>query len=969
MTMFGRRFYRYSAYWIGFLILYFSQSMNLHAQSISGIINKYAQVLDIDTCLNEVLIGDATGFGVGDRVLLIQMKGALIDESNTPSFGTIIDFGNAGNYEFGTIAKIKGLQITLQNKLVRTYNTKGAVQIVRVPQYVDGVVTSTVTGLPWDGARGGIVVLEASASVTLNADINVNGLGFRGGDSSENSAAPFDSDYYTSRTSGDGGIKGEGIVQVTLTFEAGRGPLANGGGGGNNQNGGGGGGGNGGNGGTGGDQTELRGRFPNGGIGGRPIPQPDKIFFGGGGGGAHENDSRGTSGARGGGIVIIRTPVIKGGGRIFANGFDAREAGADGAGGGGAGGTIVLDVDPVPNTITLSAVGGKGGNNNADTLPTYCYAPGGGGSGGRVVVKGASVPPSLLAGGTAGVVTAPNLACKGSTYGATDGEKGGGTWNNIIFDGNVTFSYPRVLSSLETICEGDSIQLNLPGAHGIKWSPGAGLDNDAIGNPKASPAVTTRYSVSFLDSRNCAFLDTVLVVVNPRPKPVIAGSANVCSGQDFFYTVNPLPGATYLWTATGGTIQSGQGTENIGVQWSNGTTGILQIDVTASGTTCSGTSILLITINPAISAQVIGADTICEGESDTLTATAGYVKYEWSNGDSLQSIKVTKAGDYYVKTTSAGGCVTYSDTVSVGVNPLPTVSINASTLILPDVGGIDTLTVSDTFASQIWSNGKTTDTIFVIDSGTYSVAIVDSNGCSANALIHIIRDLSTPEITLSLDTLEAAPCELVTFPIRIDTSKNMPPSGATDFITEITFDATILAPVDKSIQSSTNGRWRTLTIHGIRPDNQINGLLPGIEFEVALGDSVATRIIIETFIFTNGKKVVIRTYNGMLRLKNLCTEGGARLFSETDSLVLRQNIPNPAHTTTVIRYTLIEEGNYRLWITDVLGRRVMTVLNNDIVKPGDYSVQVNTASLGVGNYFYILQTPTSVKRRMMRIER
>ncbi len=971
--MYRRRLIRSIVFCLGFFLLCHFGSQFLYAQTISGVINKYAKVLDIDTCLNQMIVEDATGFSVGDRILIIQMKGASIDRSNTSAFGTVLNYGVAGNYEFGSIAAIQGLQITLQNKIVKLYDAASSLQIVRVPQYVDAIIGTTVLSQRWDGLRGGVVVLEASGSVALNANIDVSGQGFRGGDSSENSASPFDTDYFNSRISANGGDKGEGIVGATTTYQCGRGPLADGGGGGDNQNSGGGGGSNGGSGGLGGDQTELRGRFSNGGLGGRAIDYTiasGKIFFGGGGGGGHENDSRGTSGGRGGGIVIIRSPILNGGGgKIISDGANALEAGADGAGGGGAGGTIVLDVTTINNNPTLSAQGGRGGNNNADTLPTYCYAPGGGGGGGLVVVKGPSVPPSQLSGGVAGIVTAPNLPCKGTTYGATDGTKGGGTWNNIVTDEDVQFSFPKVTTPLATICEGDVTQLNLPNAHGIIWTPSAGLDNPNIGNPKASPAKTTHYTVSYLDDRNCAFMDTALVIVNPKPKPSIQGSINVCAGETFYDSIVAIPGATYNWNVTGGTIVTGQGSSSIAIQWGPGPIGTVEVDVTATGTSCFGKDSVTVNISPVVNPTVTGGGAICDGDTLTLTATAGFFLYKWfPNGETTQSINVTKPGDYYVFTTSSGGCTAYSDTVRVIVHPIPIVTIIPSSISMPDFGGVDTLTLSGTFVDYKWSTGSLTDTAFISDSGTYSVDVIDTNGCKATAIIHIVRGPQPSEIWMSLDTLAAAPCENIAFPLRIDTSFNLAGSGATNYTVQITFDETLLVPIDKSIQSSIKGRWRTLTLHGTRPDAQVSGVLTAILFEVALGDTVATKIKIDTFYFTNGSPVTVHVSDGLFNLTKLCQQGGTRLFSETDSLLLNQNIPNPARSSTTIVYGLMEDGNTKLWLTDVLGRRAMTVFD-DILKAGKYSVQVNTSGLTTGNYFYILQTPTSVKRRMMRIER
>jgi hypothetical protein len=967
---------RYVCWYIIFLVLCCSQGKQLYAQNIGGSINIYAQVLDVDTCLNQLLIDNATGFNVGDRVLLIQMKGADVDLTNTASFGTVTDYGDAGNYEFGNIADIKGLQITLTNKIIRLYEApSGFVQLVRVPQYTDATISSIVSpGIQWNGHKGGIVVMEASGTVTLNADIDVSGMGFRGGMNLINGSGrdTNELDYSYVIFTDSAAEKGEGIVEYDPAYENGRGPLANGGGGGNGHNGGGGGGANGGVGGIGGNQTSKFAPLAVGGLGGKAIDYTtitNRIFFGGGGGAGHQVNAEGTDGAYGGGIVIIRANTLIGGsGKIIANGADAKPAGASGSGGGGGGGTIVLDVNQIKNNPTLRAQGGKGGD-NADTLtiPPWCYAPGGGGSGGAIIVKGPSIPPSSVIGGKAGIVTAPALPCYNTTYGASDGAIGGGAWNNVIADENVLFTYPRITKPLDTICAGDFAQLDLPGAHGYVWTPNVGLDNNTIENPKASPPSTTHYTVSYLDNRNCAFQDTVLVIVNPKPNPKIAGVNIVCAGQTFYYKITPFAGATYTWTVTGGSILTGQGTESIGILWGTSASGNIYVDVKATGTECSGIDSMSITISPAIPATISGADTICNGDSVTLTATPGYTKYLWSNGDTLQSIKVTQTGNYFVQTISSGGCMMYSDTVPVLVHPLPVVSITPTAPIMADTGGIDTLTLSAIFATQLWSTGAKTDSLFITDSGTYSVMITDSNGCTATASIYIPRDVHPPSITLSIDTVSGAPCDIITIPIRIDTSYNMPPSGATIYITEITFNQSLLMPMDKT-NYVIHGRWGTLTVYGTRPDNQTQGLLQGIRFGVALGDSVATIIKMETFVFSNGKKVRISTYNGLFKLANICTQGGARLFAESDSLLLKQNVPNPAQSSTRITYSLLEEGNSKLWVSDILGRRVATLFDGDI-QPGVYSVDLNTSALSEGNYFYILQTPTSVLRRMMRIQR
>lgn len=62
--------------------------------------------------------------------------------------------------------------------------------------------------------------------------------------------------------------------------------------------------------------------------------------------------------------------------------------------------------------------------------------------------------------------------------------------------------------------------------------------------------------------------------------PTITGYANACNNNSYTYTVAPVAGSTYIWTATGGNIISGQGTNSIVVQWNGGSIGTVYIEQT-----------------------------------------------------------------------------------------------------------------------------------------------------------------------------------------------------------------------------------------------------------------------------------------------------------------------------------------------------------------------------------------------------
>ncbi|HVX91346.1 MAG TPA: hypothetical protein VHC20_07065 [Candidatus Paceibacterota bacterium] len=334
----------------------------------------------------------------------------------------------------------------------REYDVSGLVQVIRVPQYTNVTVTGTLTAKAWDGQTGGVLAFIASGTVTLNADIDVSGKGFRGED--RNDAATFGSatvGWYFNPAEDSSNYKGEGITQFSDPFRSGRGKLANGGGGGgNSRTSGGGGGGNGG----GGMESSGAGSSDIGGAGGSALEYSNasdrrKVYLGGAGGCAgREDQERNTSGANGGGIVILQAATMAPSSHaIKATGSDNTVGDGStfpdvvmGGGGGGAGGTVLLDVATISSALQVNVNGGRG----SDTRHNLnCHGPGGGGSGGCVWVSGGSIPVSLSADVTAGVAGKTYLpavvpsSCKSTAYGANDGTNGVTVTNLVLTTGSV----------------------------------------------------------------------------------------------------------------------------------------------------------------------------------------------------------------------------------------------------------------------------------------------------------------------------------------------------------------------------------------------------------------------------------------------------------------------------------------------------------------------------------------------------
>lgn len=79
---------------------------------------------------------------------------------------------------------------------------------------------------------------------------------------------------------------------------------------------------------------------------------------------------------------------------------------------------------------------------------------------------------------------------------------------------------------------------------------------------------------------------------------------------------------------------------------------------------------------------------------------------------------------------------------------------------------------------------------------------------------------------------------------------------------------------------------------------------------------------------------------------------------------LFQNYPNPFNPTTNFEFQIADFGFVNLKIYDVLGREVVTLINEERA-PGIYSVSFNASSLSSGVYFYKIETGHFVSTKKM----
>jgi gliding motility-associated-like protein len=514
-------------------------------------------------------------------------------------------------------------------------------------------------------------------------------------------------------------------------------------------------------------------RRKEGGLGGHPLAQDNtRIFAGGGGGAGDQNNGQGGGGGRGGGIAFVKVyGSIVGSGTIEANGANGINAnpngqtavqastqkfGIDGAGGAGGGGTVyVSNSNPIPNTVSISAKGGDGGNQVlsiglfAPNPQMEADGPGGGGGGGYVSITSGN-PTINVNGGIAGTTNSthvPNFPQNG----ATGGHTGISTTNSSAYD---------IIAANDTICGNGSVTLTAstignPPAGSLTWySTPFGTTAVGTGNSFTTPVLnsTTTYYIGICPG---SFRKAVTVVVGSAP--TISGNAVItnatCLNPGSITGLSVNGGAqpySYSWSNNGGntlnltnaaagsytlTVSDAAGcSSNSGPYQINGTSGPIldTTNLTISPVLCNGTL----------------------GSINGITANGNGLTYSWSNGGG-NAVNATNlsVGNYTLTVTDGNGCT--SSTLPINVPQIAGPSIDGAAVTYSTAfcgqatGGISGISTSGQGLQYLWTPGNSTSmNLSNVSAGTYTLVAMDQNGCTDT-----LGPLTVPgDIALNLDS-------------------------------------------------------------------------------------------------------------------------------------------------------------------------------------------------------------------------
>ena len=330
----------------------------------------------------------------------------------------------------------------------------------------------------------------------------------------------------------------------------------------------------------------------------------------------------------------------------------------------------------------------------------------------------------------------------------------------------------------QTICLGETTQLQASGGSSYSWSPVTGLDNPDISNPMANPSATTTYTVTVSNNSGCSGQAQVTITVQDLPT-ADAGDDQVLSCTVGSVTLDGSgsadgPDINYLWSTVDGNIVSG-GTSASPVVDASGTYVLSVVD---QNTGCQADDQVVVTNDASLPVADAGADQALTCLVNTLdldgtnSSQGANYTYLWSTNDGnilsgadTDQATVDAPGSYTLTITETGsGCTSFDQVQVVSDTATPIADAGADQILgcgasSLSIGGGNTSAGAE-FSYQ-WSTADgnidgdaQSSTAQVTSAGTYELLVTNNmNGCSQSDAVVVAEDTTLPVVTAGGDQI------------------------------------------------------------------------------------------------------------------------------------------------------------------------------------------------------------------------
>ena len=347
------------------------------------------------------------------------------------------------------------------------------------------------------------------------------------------------------------------------------------------------------------------------------------------------------------------------------------------------------------------------------------------------------------------------------------------SYQNQVLDCNGTASLnitpipAFAIDTLNIVCQGTQNTISTTENGNFTWSVVGGTILSAQNTDNISVLYTNEglFSVSATPNNPnlfCNESNTATTTVLPYPQsPTIVGAPSICPTETYLYTASPIQNnTTFIWTAQGGTIVSGQNSAAVNVIWNQTPPYSLSVvRQTNSQPNCTSNATTL-PVNSLVDGgglTITGNNNVCPASSITYMAMPAVpnLLYQWSispetagqitQGQGTNQITIQwsanePSNNVVLSVTACNLTANYDITFATVPQPIISqnnvlCSNNTATLLVGNVSDI---------SNYVWQdeNGNTfnSSTLNVDTSGIYSVLVTNNSGCSGYTSINVLEN-------------------------------------------------------------------------------------------------------------------------------------------------------------------------------------------------------------------------------------
>jgi len=334
---------------------------------------------------------------------------------------------------------------------------------------------------------------------------------------------------------------------------------------------------------------------------------------------------------------------------------------------------------------------------------------------------------------------------------------------------------PKLVFNQDTfrICLGDMVNVTVHGANTYTWTPNTNWAPYTMDSVLVYPTINSNYFVTGVISNGCWSVDTVTVLVSPKPNLSINKHFDtICGIGTRTFTASGT--SSYAWSPALGLSATNTAT----VSASPAVTTNYIVTGTTNGCSVKDSVLLSVFANPAVTVSPVNS-LVCGNQSVSLTAS-GANSYSWSPVSTLSAstgatvtAKTNTTTTYTVTGKDLHGC---SSTASATVTITPTPTANYSLAKNPLCLG-ESVILNFTGTAPANSTYTWTPTIYLSSNSipspnctpnfatNYTVIITSPNACADTANVQV--NVSMPPY-LTFTPVDTNVC--IGFPVAINSN-------------------------------------------------------------------------------------------------------------------------------------------------------------------------------------------------------